>query len=261
MLGAACTTHPILAASTGLDIFQCYPTRCCVHTGNYIDNLSTRVLTLAAGTPPAPDVHRLLSPHWARGVVMHIVFVNGFIMRLILRDEREVRQVNRVELIKGSLALGSISRPQFLRQKRVQRVVAVESKVPTAIIIGSSRNLVTLYVRGVITVVGVRWLKLRQLILIRVTLRQDVAEEGAGRGVLDVDLDTDRPEVLLQDQLVGGTPGIFGCRRVLELQPLAIFRAYAIGPFRPSSLVDQRVRGCGIKFRAGCIRLKSRNNP
>src|SRR5258708_35615880 len=132
MLGAACTT-PILAASIGVDIFQCYPTRCCVHTDNYIDNLSTRALTLTVGTPPAPDVHRLLISHWARGVVMHNVFVNGFIYRTVLRDEREVRQVNRVELIKCSLALGSISRPQFLLEKRAQRVVAVAANVHTTI--------------------------------------------------------------------------------------------------------------------------------
>ena len=112
---------------------------------------------------------------------MHNVFVHGYIHRTVLRDERVVREVDLVELIEGILALGRIGRPLFLREKRVQRVVAVEGKVPTAIIIGSSRNLVTRYVHGVITVVGVRLLKLRQLILVRVTLRQDVAKEGASR--------------------------------------------------------------------------------
>ena len=117
-------------------------------------------------------------------------------------------------------------------------MVAVEGKVSTTKIIGGRRNLVTSQRRGVISIVGVRFLELRQIILLWVTLRQDVAEEGTGRIVLDVDLDTDCLEVLLQDQLVGGTPGIIGCRRVLELEPLTIFRAHAIRTLGIPGLIE-----------------------
>src|SRR5579864_8726590 len=198
--------HTHCRSEPRLDIIQCYPTEAA-----FIPRtpLASRVLTHTAGTPPGPDVHRLLSSHWTRGVVMHVVFVDGYINRTVLRDEREVREEDGMELIEGILAHSRVGRPQFLLEKRIQRMVAVEGEVSTAIVIGSRRNLVTRQIRGVITVVGVCLLKLRQLILFRVTLRQDVAKEGTCWIVLDVDLDADGLEVRLQDQLVGGAPGIF----------------------------------------------------
>src|SRR5438093_6662574 len=119
MIVAACTT-PIVEASIGLDSMERYPTRCCIHNDNSIGNLSTRVLTMTAGTPPFPDVHRFRSSHWTRGVVMHnTCFVHSDILWSVLRNEREVREVDRMELIKGILTLGRISSPLFLRKKRV----------------------------------------------------------------------------------------------------------------------------------------------
>ena len=116
---AVYNTTPILEVSLGLDISQCYPTRGRIHSDNYIGNVSTTVLTMTVVAPPGPDIHRLLSTEWTRGVVMHIIFVHGDVLRSVLRDEGEVCEVDRVELIKGVLALGSISSPLFLREKRV----------------------------------------------------------------------------------------------------------------------------------------------
>src|ERR1700688_5194196 len=91
-----------------------------IHTENSIGKLSTRVLTLTAGTPPGPNVHRLLSSLWARCVVVYVVLVDGFINRAVLRDEREVREEDGMDLIESILAHSRVRRLQFLLEQRVQ---------------------------------------------------------------------------------------------------------------------------------------------
>src|SRR6266446_10058480 len=135
----------------------------------------------------------------------------------VQRDKREGRQFNLMDLIKSILAHLWISSPQFLSEKGVQRFITVEGKIPATIIIRRSRNLVAGEYRGVISVVGERVLELGKHILIRLTCRQECAEEGTSGIVLNVELDADSLKVRLHNQLIGGTPGIIGCRRVYEL--------------------------------------------
>src|SRR2546421_8801673 len=127
-------------------------------------------------------------------------------------------------------------------------MVAVEGVIASPKTIGSRRNLGAGEFRRIVRVICPGILKLGQVVLTWLTIRQNRSEEGAGVVVLDIDLDANGLEVLLQDQLVSRTPGIVGCSRVLELQPLAILCTIAIRALGIPCMIQQGIRASGIKF-------------
>ena len=104
-------------------------------------------------------------------------------------------------------------------QQCIQLLVAVPAIVTTTEAIGSRGNLVTGEQRRVICIVRPGIFKLAD---VKLAIRQNASEVGIGRIVLDIELHTNRLEVLLQDRLIGSTPGIVRRRRIHELQPLAV---------------------------------------
>src|SRR5215467_12661667 len=98
-------------------------------------------------------------------------------------------------------------------------------------------DLVTGKSRGVIAIVGPGILVFGDVILTRLPIIQERAEERAGGIVLDVELNADSFKLRLQEQLIISAPDVVGRRRVLELQalptriredPVLIFRGPAI---------------------------------
>lgn len=185
-------------------------------------------------------------------------FIHSDVSRSILRNKRDLRQVERVELIKGILARGHVRGRQFLIVQGIGRMVAPVGEVATTVAVGSRWNLVASKDWGVIGIVVERLLELSQTILGDIAFGQNIAKEGTRRIVLDIELDADGLEVGLQDQLVGGTPGIVGRGGVEELHAFAILGADAIRSFSIAILIEQSVGGIGIKGRAGSIGLIAR---
>src|SRR2546426_7827650 len=111
-------------------------------------------LTLTVRAPPLPDVDGLRRTFWARIVVIHANFVHGDIHRTVERDEREVRQIDLVDLVEDLLAHVWISRALLLHEEFVQRRVAVEGKIgPTGRELGAAKQ------RRIIEAAGPRLLK------------------------------------------------------------------------------------------------------
>ena len=84
---------------------------------------------MSAGTGPQPDLVIFLSSHRARIVVLGRDLVHRDVRWRVQRDEREVSQVDLVDLIKDLLPRSWIGRSLFLREQGIQLMVAVEVDV------------------------------------------------------------------------------------------------------------------------------------
>ena len=137
-----------------------YPTR--GHLQNYDYNATLIFapgLAVTSIAPPLPDVDGLRRAFWARIVVFHANLVHGDVYRAVERGEREVRQIDLVDLVEDLLTHSWISCGLLLREEFVQRRVAVEGKIGS-----SGRELGASKQRRVIGVVGPRILKLEEII-------------------------------------------------------------------------------------------------
>src|SRR5579875_2812523 len=121
-------------------------------------------------------------------------------------------------------------------------MVAVEGEVRAV-----GGNLVACQKRRIIRIIPGAGFKLGEVILAGLATAEERSEEGAGRIVLNIDLDANGREVLLEDQFVILTPQVVGCGRVLELQPLPVLAANAVRSLDPAVRIEQLVRGGGIE--------------
>src|SRR5579875_2070268 len=227
----------------------------------YTSNISLSGLAGTVRTPPLPDVDGFRSALRAGGIVMRGVLVHSNVNRAIERDEGELRQVDLVFLVEDVLALSRVSRGLLLQEQLIQAWVAVEGDVETV-----GRNLVAGKQARIVGVIGQRILELCDVIATRnragrrgsVAASEEGTEEGAGRVVLDVQLDTDGLHVGLENQFVVGAPQVVGRRRVLKFQTHAIFGHYAVRTRLPAMRLKQILGRRGIKGRAGGISLVAR---
>src|SRR5260221_805051 len=199
-------------------------------------------LTLAAGTPPLPDVDRLRCALRTGVVVMYSELVHGDVRRTVQRHKWKLRQVDLVFLVEDLLPRIEVRCRMLLDEQLIHGRVAVE------VVIHAVRwELIAGEQRGIIAIIGVVILELEYIIPAchrsggrrRVAATQEGAKERTGRIVLDVDLDANRAKFRLQDQLVIGTPQVVGRRRVLELQPHSSLGAHAVCPLDPAVLIQQ----------------------
>ncbi len=121
------------------------------------------------------------------------------VRRPVQRDEREVGQVDLVDLVEDLLPRSGIGRRLLLQEQLIQLVVAVEVNVEA-----SRWKLVATEQRRVIGIIGKRIFELGDIIGARLATGQEGAKERAGRVVLDIQLDADGLEVGLQHQFVIG---------------------------------------------------------
>ncbi len=167
-------------------------------------------------------------------------------------NERDLCQVDEMDLIEDLLPHARIHCCLFLPVQRIQVMVAVESKVASI-----GRELVARQQRGIVGVIAKVVIHLGDVIPARngssgwrcLPPVQERAKERVVDIVLDVELDANHHEVVLNDRFAIDTPGLFRRCRVLELQALSSFDTHAIGVFRPAVVLQQFIGRRQIKLR------------
>src|SRR6266852_3871901 len=208
-------------------------------------------LAATARTPPLPDVDRFRCAKWSGVVVMRGVLVHSDIRRAVQRDERVVRQVDLVDLVKDLLAGGWVRRCLFLSEQLIQRRVTVEVDIEASrreLVAGEQRRVVGVIRQGILELANVIPSGYSARGRRRAAAAQERAEEGAGRIVLDVELNANGLKVRLQDQLVIGAPEVVSGRRVIELQAHIALCTHAICARLPAVLIQQGIGASNIKL-------------
>ena len=126
----------------------------------FVHGMAASLLALAGGAPPVHDINRLRGTFGTNYIVVSGVFDDGDIMRLVLGDEREVRQVDLVDLVEDCLASGGIGSLLLLSEELIQSRVAVEGIIASTIAIGSGWDLTAGKDRRIVTVIDVGFLEL-----------------------------------------------------------------------------------------------------
>jgi hypothetical protein len=129
------------------------------------------------------------------------------------RDERELRQVDLMDLKEELLSQAWVRCRLLLFIESIQGWVAVEGKVASTKVIGGRWDLVTREQTRIVGVVAKAGLKFSNIISARhrsrgrrsLPLSQEGAEEGEGPIVLDIEFDADLLHIALNDRLVGKT--------------------------------------------------------
>src|SRR6266487_2238126 len=192
-------------------------------------------LTLPPIAPPLPDVG--LSINVADLVVVCPLAHHCYDCRAVKHDKGELCQVDLMDLLEDLLPHARVRCRLLLFKEGIQSRIAVECKVASI-----GRELVAREYGGIVGVISRARSELGDVIPAGhgsrgrrcLSPRQEGAKEWVILIVLDVELDANLLQVALDDRFNSNPVWIeCDCRRVLELQVLAIPGTHPIGTFHP----------------------------